>query len=437
MGNNINLQDWLVKEDGAYGTGTDTQTGVPGNVPASQPTDGAMAPSASPNGDPSIANMPPTDNDPPEDVSSDPQAPDMPEDRGDKEDVDFETWKKKFLVESIKGNVQDLKSMIMDVRDSDFEDPYQRKFIEDNLQILFLRENSNINEASQKIRKLIKDDLDHNNPATSVVNHIQKVMEEQPMLNNIFIKLTGLRGMKMPLHREFIAALTGSVQVGSGGSTEDLIFNEKEYSIRMSTRFNATFGEINIGPWALRRDDPQRYLEAPELRRLEDGSPEEKTVLKRRIIMESIAEKYENRAFIVNVVGVDGTVYTLGWDISTSLKAAYTEGRLIVRTPKNDNNEVMIDSDGAIIQMPDMKIYYVKDTGEMGGNGKPYKEEIEFMERKMGQLFLTADLKTIKEAASSFQGLNIQESPWKGNPSDLRVLSRCIPSSSETLLRQC
>lgn len=437
MGNNINLQDWLLKEEGGFGTGTETQLGVQGSVPTSQPNLGAMAPSSAPGGDPNIANLPPKENDPPEDVSSDPKAPDMPEDSGEKEDIDFETWKKKFLVASIKGNVQDLKDMIMDVRDNNFEDPYQRKFIEDNLQILFLRENSNINEASQKIRKLIKDDLDHNNPATSVVNHIQSVMEEQPMLNNIFIKLTGLRGMKMPLHREYIAALTGSVQVGSGGSTEDLIFNEKEYSIRMSTRFNSTFGEVNIGPWSLRRDDPQRYLAPPELRRLEDGSPEERTVLKRRIIMESIAEKYENRAFIINVVGVNGTVYTLGWDISTSLKAAYTEGKLIIRTPKNDNNEVMIDDDGAIIQMPKMKIYYVKDTGEVGSNGKSHKEEIEFMERKMGQLFLTADLQTIKDAASSFQGLNIQESPWKGNPSDLKVLARCVPSSTEQLTRQC
>lgn len=445
MADRINLEDWLIHSDnkkkiteaGNYATGTnsgDTAAGAPmGN--AAGP--GGMSPTnAPPENDPNIANPAPDQMDgspDDQDYSSDPQHPDMPEER---KHLDFEQWKKAFFTESIKGDVQEMKEMIMEVRDRNLDD-YQRKFVEDNLQIIFLREQSNIEKASKEIKKQIKDDLDHNNPGVSVANHIYEVLQTAPLLNTTYIKLTGLYSMKADMHRKFIASLTGSIQVGGGGSTEDLVYNEKDFSIRMSTRFNSRFGDVYIGNWSLRTDDPERYLKAPELQRLEDGSPEEKDVLRKRIVMESIAETYKTRAFIINVTGHDGTVYTVGWDIATSLKAAYTEGRLVVRTNQDDGSEAMIDDDGQIISFVDLKIMYVKDTGEMDEDNKPIKKELEFITRRQGQLFLTATMGILKEAASSFPGIVIKENPYTGNPSDLRVLQRCVPSAPEILLRQC
>jgi len=432
----INLQHWLIKE---VGTGTDTQTGVPGGPPMGQPAMGGMPPQQG--GTPNIANQPQQMTpDKPEkmqlpDASSDPKVPDMPEKMGN-DDKNFEVWKKEFIVESIKGDVQALKDSILQIRDRDL-DAYQRKFVEDNLQILFLRENSNIDQASKEIRKLIKDELDHNNPATTVVNHMATVLEKSPPINNIFIKLTGLRGMKGECHREFIAALLGAVQVGSGAYNADLIYNEKDYSIRISTRLNARFGEVHLGEWSLKEDDPQRYLKAPEMQRLNDGSPEEKETLRKRIIMESIAQEFEKRAFIINVVNTDGTIYTLGWDLASSLKAAYTEGKLIVKTTLNDNNEAMITNEGDIVPLVDVKIVYAYDDGELDEDGKPSKKEIEFMHRKYGQLFLTAPLPVLKKAATSFQGIVLKEIPWSGSPTDLLTLSRCVPGLTELVCRNC
>ncbi len=263
------------------------------------------------------------------------------------------------------------------------------------------------------------------------------VLEAMPLLNNVFIKCTGLYGMKGDPHRKFIAALTGSVQVGSGANTEDIIFNEREYSIRISTRMNARFGDVYLGDWSLRVDDPERYLTQPELKRLEDGSPEEKDVLRRRVVMESIAEMFDTRAFIINVVRTDGTIYTLGWDLATSLKAAYTEGKLVVRTLEDDNTEAMIDDDGAIIPFMDLKIMYTKETGGIDEEGRPETKEMEFMHRRKGQLYLTAQLPIIKEASTSFQGIVFKEMPWQGNPSDLIQLARCVPSTVEILMRNC
>jgi hypothetical protein len=440
----INLEDFLdqykpakkLAEQG-YGTGTgpgDPSVGSSAGDPMSPL--GPNSPAQSPGGDPNIANMPPDQmGGPPgeEDFSSDPQYPDMPE---EKKHLDFEMWKKQFMEASIKGDVQEMKSMILDVRDRNLDD-YQRKFVEDNLNIIFLREQSNIEKTSKEIKKLIKDDLDHNNPGTSVANHIVEVLQTQPILNNVYIKLTGLYSMKTDQHRKFIASLTGSVQVGGGGGTEDLIYNEKDFSIRLSTRFNSRFGDIYIGNWNLRTDDPQRYLKAPELQRLEEGSPEEKDALRKRIVTDSICETFKTRAFIINVTGHDGTVYTVGWDIATSLKAGYTDGKLVVRMKQDEGSEAMIDQDGDIVSLADIKIMYMKDSGELDEDGKPYRKEHEFMANRHGQLFLTATMQIIKEASSSFPGLVVRETPYTGNPSDLRVLQRCVPNSPEILMRQC
>ena len=154
-------------------------------------------------------------------------------------------------------------------------------------------------------------------------------------------------------------------------------------------------------------------------------------------MLESISETFKKRGFIINVVGEDGTVITLGWDISGSLKGAYADGKLVVRTIQSENSEAMLDSEGSIISFVDIKIKYVKETGSVDEEGLPAKEEHDFLERIDGMLFLTAQFQILKEAASSFSGIVLKTTPYSGNPSDLRTLQRCIPNSSEILLRNC
>lgn len=434
------IEEWLLEADGMMPGGQPPMAG-PGMPEMGAPP--GAAPAAPPGGDPNVTNPAPDEmggepeqKDPNEDqpdISGDPQAPDMPEEM---DDQDFERWKDTFFKESVKGDVNKLIDMISQVRDLDLE-PYPRKFVEDNLQILFLRQYANIERAAKEIRKLVKEELDQNSPAVSVVNHITNTLQTMPELNNIFIKLKGLLGMKGDLHRKFMAALIGGVQVGSGANNEDVIYNDKDFSIRISTRFNDKWGRTEIGKWSLKEDDPERYLTEPEQRRLEEGSPEEKEVLRKRIVMESVAETFRKRAFIINVTNKDGTIYTLGWDLSTSLRAAYTDGKLVVRTMQSENSEAMIDDEGAIIPFVDLKIKFVKETGEVDEDGKPDKEEHDFLERIDGIMFLTAQQNILQEAATSFQGIVWKETPYTGNPSDLRKLQRCVPNAPEILTRSC
>ncbi|MEI7488159.1 MAG: hypothetical protein WCJ72_12260, partial [Chryseobacterium sp.] len=174
-----------------------------------------------------------------------------------------------------------------------------------------------------------------------------------------------------------------------------------------------------------------------ELERMEDGAPEEKDVLRKRIIIDSISSFFKKRAFLVNVVGEDGTIYLLGMDLSTALKSAYNKGKLIVQFFESANSEAIIDKENNLIPVSDIKIMYQKDLGQLDESGKPIKENVEFISRRDGVLFLIASEEIIKEAGFSFTGINIKSIPYNGNPSDLRVLQRCIPSAPEMLLRNC
>lgn len=370
-----------------------------------------------------------------EDVSEDPESPDMPEEKDDASE-DFEVWKSNYFKESVKGDATKLMDMISPMREKELE-PYQRKFVEDNWNVQLLRTNSNVSDASKQIRKSIRDQLDRNNPATSVANHIFNTMESIPTLRDVYIRMMGYSGNKGELHRKFLAALTSSVQVSSSPDKENIIFNEKDYSIKMCTRLNSEWGEVALGSWSLREDDPERYLSEPELKRLSDGSPQERDVLRRRIVVESIAKQFEEMSFLIDVVDDEGTISHLGWDMSNALRGAYTDGKLVVKTVKSENSEAMITDDGEIMPMIDLKIYYVKPSSGEDQFGNPEMEEIEFMERRNGMLFLTAGLPTIKEAAQTMQGTEFKETSYQGNPSDLKVLKRCVYSAHDMLMRQC
>lgn len=420
----INFEDWLLQEQENPAPGPDALTG-------SDPT------SLPPESDQKTTQLgvvqPQNPAEAPTPEFEEPSSPDLPEKR---EASDFPNWKSKFFRESIKNDVNTLVNMINQIRDADLT-TYQRKFVEDNLQICFLRQNANINKASGEMRKKIRDDLDTANPSTSIVNHFATVLSTMPELVNTFIKISGLYSNKADLHRKYIAALLGAIQVGSGGQQEDLVYNEKTFSMKISTRYNSKFGAVDLGRWTLQQDDPEKYLSDAELEKLDSGAPEEKKVLRHRVLLESVASYFEKRLFIVNVLADNGTVYFVGFDLANLLRSGYENGSFMVTTYQNDASEALFDVDGNIVTLMDMKIMFQKDTGDVDENGMPLKERAEFIARKDGILFMNATLDTLKEASGVVNGLNVKELPYNGNPSDLVNLIRCVPSSPELILRNC
>lgn len=365
---------------------------------------------------------------------ADPITPDMPDE--EKKNVNFENWKGKFFKDSVKGDVNELIESINKIRNTDL-DTYPRKFVEDNLQILFLRQNANIAKASDTIRKGIRDKIDHNNPCLTLISNVINGLQPMPELTNIFIKLLGLYSNKADLHRKYLASLLGAVQVGSGGQNEDIILNQKEYSIRISTRMQSKFGVIDLGRWSMNIQDPEKFLSESELERLENGSPQEKDILRKRVILESIADTFMRRSFFINVVENNGTVYFVGADFANALRDGYAEGKLTVKHIVTEYSTAIYDSEGQLTVLPEIKIYYNQNTGKINSEGEPVYKEYDFLSCRDGMMFLSCSLDIFKEASTSFQGMILKEIPFVGNPSEIQSLMRCVPSSTELLLRNC
>ena len=423
-----NMQQWLTEAEGPQDNmnfgppTTDPGTGIGAEIGNAAPQNQA---------DTSITNQPGDD-----DLTQDPEAPDMPEGISD-ESQDFDAWKKEFFELSIKGDTNDMIDAIGQVRDRKLG-PAERRFVEDNLEVLLFRQDANIDKASKEIRKNIKQELDRNHPAVSVMQHIKNTLDAYPLLSNIFIKLAGLGSRKGDYHRKFMAALTGSVIVGGGGEKEDMVYADRDYSINISTRFYTKFGDIQVGKWTLQEDDPDKYLSDSEIDRLDEGSPEEKRVLRRRVVLESISTKYNTRAFLIHVVEPDnGAVHAFGWDIAEALRAGYKEGKLVVRKKKSEFRDAMIDDNGAIIPLFDLNVLYRKEGGNADNQGSPTVDEVPFMERRDGSLYLTCTQETLQELSGGMPGMVYGSDAWDGNPSDIVSLMRCTPSVVEVLMRRC
>lgn len=437
----IIVEDWLVEQDipplagqpdPAAGMGGAPMGTGPGGFEQGGPA------GTDPNQQPPDVTQQGVPEQPPEDVTQDPQQPEMPDEL---EDLDFEQWKNEFFKQTVVGDPNELIEIIKQVRERNLE-TYERKFVEDNFQIQKLRTNANVRQASDKLRNLLKKELDKNNPSVSIVGHLEEVLKTMPELTNVFIKITGCLGAKGDAHRKYLAALLNAVQVGSGAASEDIVINEKQsqvspkgFSIGISTRFNSQFGDVVLGKWELKEDDPDRILKEPELARLENGSPEEKEALRKRICIESIMDRFKTRAFLINVVDNDGTVITVGLDLANCVRSAFRDGKLVVKFVKSENSEAMIEDNGAIVAFMDMKVHYRKSTGKLDADGNKEYQELPFMERRDGLLFLTANISLLSEAASTLQGVACSLIPYAGNPSDLKALARSVPDVTELLLR--
>lgn len=415
-----NLYFWLEAEQPAAGGPPASDPNAPGQGGQVQQQQPAQQPA--PGSDPS-ANQ--------DDVTQDPQVPDyMPN-----QDQDFEQWKHDFMEAAVKSDNEVLVQMLKGMRDRQLE-IQQKRFVEDNINIFFFRRDPAIAKASKEVRNLIKQDLDRTNPGSTVMQHVMATLNANPLLFQQLIKLSGTFAWKADLHRKWMAALLGAVQVGGGSASKDLVLPEADYDINLSTRFATQFGELNIGRWSLIESDPKEFLKPDEQENLQDGAPEEKQMLRRKIIMKSIGEAFRKRAFLINVVSNDGTVYSIGWDLGNSILDAWKQGKIVVRGKENEDREVMIGDDGAIIPVVDYALMFVKDTGEVDENGRAETEEVPFLERRDSTIYLVADLETIQAASAALSGLFFTQVPYGGNPGEIEQLRRAIPGLTEIMVKE-
>jgi hypothetical protein len=150
-----------------------------------------------------------------------------------------------------------------------------------------------------------------------------------------------------------------------------------------------------------------------------------------------MASNFKKRAYVINSVDEDGTIYFMGFDLSNSLRDGYDQGKLNVKIFQDESSPASINAKGEIVELYNVSIVYQKETPEVDRSGMPIYEEHSFIHQVDDQLILTADRETLKQAAFSIQGINFKTIPYQGNPSDVSKIMQCVPSAPEILMRNC
>jgi len=107
-----------------------------------------------------------------------------------------------------------------------------------------------------------------------------------------------------------------------------------------------------------------------------------------------------------------------------------------VRPQKGIEKRAMFTMDGVLVPLNELSIFFVRqNVGDI--EGIVSKQEVPFMERKDGKLYLKADIETIQEVSNAVSGFFTKDIPYQGNPSDIVIMMRCVPSAPEFILRKC
>lgn len=268
--------------------------------------------------------------------------------------------------------------------------------------------------------------------------------EQYPNITNTMVKLPSFYSMKSDLYRKVMAALMNGVQIGAGGTLEDLFIPIAEggIGIKVCTRCYTDFGNVQIGKWSLQFNDPENYLSDAELEKLNDtGSPEEKEVLHKRVVVESIAEAFKDKVYLVLISDPnDGTRYEIGFNFSDLIRDGWKNGYISIDFKANvGKGEAGVQIDGEMIDLQNIVIEFVrKNASQLDEEGLPSKEYIELMKLKNGYLYLVITGQDFSDFANISQtGLFYSEKQFDSGPEELHKIQRCVPDIKEIILKQC
>jgi hypothetical protein len=438
-------------------------------------------------------------------VESEPEPEEIPEETPESEiepAINFDEEKIDYMDLAVQSKYGEMTDKLLEMRDIPGLTPGQYKFIEDNIQVLSLARDVDFAEARKKIYKQIKDSIgqlaepaeeqpaeeeptespvpeqepesipapespeqvppkegiDNSDLKTisegneelgeisgvEIYSIISEEIERYEEIKNSMIKLPSFYSMKADLYRKMICAVSNGVQIGSGGTLEDIFIPLAEggVGVKLCTRCYTDFGNIEIGEWSVKFNDPEKYLAEEELEKLNvSGSPEEKEILRKRVVIESVADKFTDKVYIILIVSPeDGSRTEIGFNFSKLLKQGWQNGIISVEFKANiGKGQAAIDVDGQLIDLQDIIIDYIHENpDELDEEGRPVKEKIEFIRQKSGSLYVTITREEFDLFINeSVEGLFHQTKHPEFDKGQLTVIQRCVPDIKEILLKQC
>lgn len=272
---------------------------------------------------------------------------------------------------------------------------------------------------------------------------ISEEIERFETITNSIIKLPNFYSLKNEMFRKIICALCNGVQISSGGTLEDIfipIFKNGS-GLKVCTRSATSFGNIEIGKWNPQFNDPELFLSKPELNKLQTGSPEEKDVLRKRIIIESISNKFNDRLYIIVIVNQNnGIRKEIGINFDSLLKSGWQNGILSPEFHAGvGQGDAALTVNGEFIDLQIIGINYIKtNSDELDEEGLPVKEKIEFAIQKDGRLYITIKEEDFNSFVQDISdGVFYSEKPFDKDQKQLKDIMLCTPDIKEILLKKC
>ncbi len=399
--------------------------------------------------------------------------------------IDFETEKIDYMNLAINQKHDEMMDKLLEMRDINNLSPGQYKFIEDNISILSLSRDVDFADAQKKIYKKIKskfeeliqsseqeqeqdvnqfsnynpgwnlkriklneekisEEISKNISGIEIYSILSEEIERYPSIVNTMLKFPSFYAMKSDLYRKTIAALINGIQIGSGGTLEDIFIPilKEGIGIKICTRCYTEFSNIQIGKWILQFNDPENYLSDSELEKLHTtGSPEEKEVLRKRVVIESISETFKDKIYMILISDPkDGSRHEIGFNFSDLIIDGWKNGYISVDFKANvGKGEAGVKVDGEMIDLQDISIAYVKeDPSNLDEEGLPSKKNIELIKLINGYLYVVI----LEDDFSSFvnvsqSGIFYSKKYFDTGPEELKKIQRCIPDIKEIILKQC
>ena len=352
--------------------------------------------------------------------------------------IEFDLEKEEFKKLIADGKDEEAMDKLMGLRGQENIKPLDRKFIEDNLAVLSLAEDTNLAEVREAIKKLANKD-----EGTMVSSLLDEEINKSDTLKQVLIKMSNFGASKADMFRKVFACCVSGVQIGFGGTSPDIEKPKKvkkgeepatEEPETYSTRCYSKFGTIEVGDWMPKPDDPEKFLTEEELARFRgEGSPNEQEALRQRIIIDSMIERFSGRDFVVLVSNYEtGKCTLIQLNFVTFVKEGYTTGKIVPKISTDATTTASISTNGEWIPLSDIDLVYLKEDIE----GKI--DELPFVKCTDSKIYLVIseyDFVSLSTDVSS--GVFFQEYTYEADVESLRTIQRCVPDIKEMLLRKC
>ena len=190
-----------------------------------------------------------------------------------------------------------LKKMLQVPSLQNFEmTPWQRAFIDSNLSSVSLLHEGFVIEAQKQIKRI-------SGSGGSNTSAFESLFDRIGELQDVFVRLSVAGPDRSNLLRQFMAAvLSGVVVPGPVGGEVMMAQKKSDEVVSIRPNCYTTWGYVDLGPVTIDGKSMEDYLSESERDKINDGAPEERRVLRNRLLIEAISDQLGGANYYIVVI---------------------------------------------------------------------------------------------------------------------------------------